>query len=98
PPALHSFPTRRSSDLAGVTRVSLGVQSFRAAKLETLERDHRPEQIFAAYEQARSFAHSVSLDLIFAAPRETLQQWRQDLEATVSDRKSTRLNSSHRTI
>jgi len=69
---------------AGITRVSLGVQSFRPAKLETLERDHRPEQIFAAYEQARSFAHSVSLDLIFAAPDETLEQWKHDLEAAIA--------------
>ena len=69
---------------AGVTRVSLGVQSFRAEKLQVLERDHRQPEILAAYENARKFAMSVSLDLIFAAPGESLQQWEQDLKAAIS--------------
>lgn len=69
---------------AGVTRISLGVQSFRAEKLQALERDHRQPGILAAYENVRQFARSVSLDLIFSAPGETLEQWRQDLETAIS--------------
>jgi len=69
---------------AGVTRVSLGVQSFRAEKLQALERDHRQPEILTAYANARKFAQSVSLDLIFAAPGETLEQWQQDLENAIS--------------
>lgn len=69
---------------AGVTRVSLGVQSFRSEKLQSLERDHRQPEILAAYNNARKFAQSVSLDLIFAVPGETLEQWRQDLETAIS--------------
>ena len=69
---------------AGVTRVSLGIQSFRAEKLQALERDHRQAEIFSALAKARKLARSVSLDLIFAAPGETLKQWRQDLETAVS--------------
>ncbi|MBC7853751.1 MAG: radical SAM family heme chaperone HemW, partial [Pirellulaceae bacterium] len=69
---------------AGVTRISLGVQSFRSEKLRALERDHRQPEILTAYENARRFAQSVSLDLIFAAPGETLEQWRQDLESAIS--------------
>ena len=69
---------------AGVTRVSLGVQSFRAEKLEVLERDHRREQIESAFAAAGRFARSVSLDLIFATPGETLSQWRDDLEAALA--------------
>jgi oxygen-independent coproporphyrinogen-3 oxidase len=68
----------------GVTRISLGVQSFRAAKLELLERDHRAEDIGRAVNAARRFAHSVSLDLIFAAPGETHVQWRDDLAAALA--------------
>lgn len=68
----------------GVTRMSLGVQSFRAEKLQALERDHRQVEIVAAYENARKFAKSVSLDLIFAVPGETLEQWRQDLVTAIS--------------
>jgi oxygen-independent coproporphyrinogen III oxidase len=69
---------------AGVTRISLGVQSFRAEKLQAMERDHRQPEILTAYNNARKFAQSVSLDLIFAAPSETLEQWQQDLETTIS--------------
>jgi oxygen-independent coproporphyrinogen III oxidase len=69
---------------AGVTRISLGVQSFRAEKLQALERDHRQPEILAAYENARRFALSVSLDLIFAAPGETLEQWQRDLENAIA--------------
>ncbi|MGI8979370.1 MAG: radical SAM family heme chaperone HemW [Pirellulaceae bacterium] len=68
----------------GVTRISLGVQSFRGEKLQDLERDHRQPEILTAYENARGLAQSVSLDLIFAAPGETLDQWRRDLEAAIS--------------
>ena len=55
----------------GVNRISLGAQSFRAAKLALLERDHRAEQIVSAIEAARRTMHSISLDLIFGAPGET---------------------------
>lgn len=68
---------------AGVTRVSLGAQSFRADKLHMLERDHDAAGIRRALELARGFAHSVSLDLIFGAPGETLAQWQADLDAAL---------------
>lgn len=68
---------------AGVTRVSLGVQSFEDRKLAVLERDHRRAEIEQAFAAARSFANSVSLDLIFAAPGETLDDWRRDLQAAM---------------
>ena len=64
---------------AGVTRVSLGVQSFHPWKLAALERDHTPEEIDVAYRTARKVARSVSVDLIFGIPGESLAGWRQDL-------------------
>jgi oxygen-independent coproporphyrinogen-3 oxidase len=63
----------------GVTRVSLGAQSFRPEKLVLLERDHAPDDIVRAVELLRGRIASISLDLIFAAPGETLAQWRADL-------------------
>lgn len=63
---------------AGATRVSLGAQSFDPAKLALLERDHSADQIGEAVEMCRTFARSVSLDLIFAAPGETLDDWSHD--------------------
>ncbi|HVZ63373.1 MAG TPA: radical SAM family heme chaperone HemW [Lacunisphaera sp.] len=65
----------------GVTRVSLGVQSFDAALLDALGRQHTPAQIRRAYELIRrhEFA-SVNVDLMFALPGQTEAQWRADLD------------------
>lgn len=63
----------------GVTRVSLGAQSFHEAKLRLLERDHDAGQIERAIALLRSAVGSVSLDLIFGTPGETLAQWQADL-------------------
>ena len=70
--------------LAGVTRISLGAQSFDEAKLRLLERDHGPAEIEHAVALARGFAQSVSLDLIFGAPGESLATWRRDLERALA--------------
>jgi oxygen-independent coproporphyrinogen-3 oxidase len=67
----------------GVTRLSLGAQSFNEGKLRVLERDHAPAEIAAGVALARSRLKSVSIDLIFAAPGETLEVWQQDLEAAL---------------
>jgi oxygen-independent coproporphyrinogen-3 oxidase len=68
----------------GVTRLSLGAQSFDANKLQRLERDHRAEDIRRAVELARPRLQSLSLDLIFAAPDESLDGWRGDLDAALA--------------
>ena len=63
----------------GVTRVSLGAQSFHANVLAALDRQHRPEETPRAVERVRSRIEQVSLDLIFGAPGQTLAEWRDDL-------------------
>jgi oxygen-independent coproporphyrinogen-3 oxidase len=69
---------------AGVTRVSLGVQSFRPALLEALGRAHTRERIYRAYERIRAagFA-SVNLDLMFALPGQTASEWEADIDEAV---------------
>lgn len=64
----------------GVTRISMGVQSFNADLLDALGRQHTTNQIYRAYEliRAQGFA-SVNLDLMFALPNQTEEQWRADL-------------------
>jgi oxygen-independent coproporphyrinogen III oxidase len=69
---------------AGVTRISLGVQSFHEWKLRALERDHDEQTICAAVEVARQFAASISLDLIFGVPGESLADWHRDLESAIA--------------
>lgn len=67
----------------GINRISLGVQSLNAKKLQRLERDHDREDIRAAVDQAQRFADSVSFDLIFAVHGESLIDWKQDLQAAL---------------
>ena len=69
---------------AGVTRISIGVQSFQPALLAALGRQHALPQALRAYESVRAagFA-SVNLDLIFAIPGQGLEAWRADLDAAV---------------
>ena len=46
---------------AGVTRLSIGVQSFERGEIETLGRKHVPEQIEAVVAQARAARHTVGV-------------------------------------
>ena len=64
----------------GVTRVSLGAQSFRPHLLEVLERRARPEQIVAAVRVLRDAGiQSLNLDLIFGVPGQREDDLRADL-------------------
>ena len=70
---------------AGVTRVSLGVQSFQPALLEALGRRHSREQILRAHDRVRAagFA-SVNLDLMFALPGQADEAWAADLDEAIA--------------
>jgi len=64
----------------GINRLSIGGQSFQENKLKVLERDHNPQELINSIERAITYIPRVSLDLIFAAPGETLQDWLSDLD------------------
>jgi oxygen-independent coproporphyrinogen-3 oxidase len=69
----------------GVSRISLGVQSWDDQLLQLLGREHNAVQADASFHILREagFAN-VSLDLMFGLPGETLEQWRADLEKTIA--------------
>jgi oxygen-independent coproporphyrinogen-3 oxidase len=64
----------------GVNRLSLGAQSFQPHLLQVLERNHVPRDVASAVAYARQRIPNISLDLIFATPGQTLEQWHSDLE------------------
>ena len=69
----------------GVTRISMGVQSFQPALLEALGRQHTREQILRAYERIRAADFpSVNLDLMFALPGQEEVLWEADLREAVA--------------
>ena len=67
----------------GVNRISLGVQSFDADVLKTLERTHEPGEAVASVERAAATIDTVSLDLIFGVPGQSLDSWMQTLRAAM---------------
>ncbi len=69
----------------GVTRISMGVQSFQPALLDALGRQHTLGQIHRAYERIRAADFpSVNLDLMFALPGQSEEEWLADLATAVS--------------
>ena len=68
---------------AGVTRVSLGAQSFNQKKLRVLDRSHAETDIENAVTLLRKYHLDVSIDLIFGAPDETLEVWETDLRKAI---------------
>ena len=65
---------------AGVNRVSLGVQSLRPGPLAELGRRHSVEEAVAAVRIAQSVFERSSFDLIYARPRQTLDDWEDELK------------------
>ncbi|MGI8432878.1 MAG: radical SAM protein, partial [Chthoniobacterales bacterium] len=64
----------------GVTRISLGVQSFDDPLLELLGREHSAAQAVASFELLRRAGfENLSIDLMFGLPGQTLAQWQETL-------------------
>jgi oxygen-independent coproporphyrinogen III oxidase len=65
---------------AGVTRVSLGAQTFQAHLLATLERQATPDDVRAAFGRLRDAGFdNLSLDLIYGIPGQTRADLADDL-------------------
>jgi len=68
----------------GVTRVSLGGQSLDAATLRALDRDHEPDDVCRAVGRLQDAGLAVSLDLMTAAPGQSLAAVERDLAAAAA--------------
>ena len=82
---------------AGVTRLSIGVQSFDDAKLAALGRVHDAAQARAALEEASAAFDTFNLDLMYALPGQTLAELQADLRQAL-DFKPPHLSIYHLTI
>ena len=69
---------------AGVTRLSVGVQSFNDAHLKALGRVHDRAQAIAAVEEAAQAFDTFNLDLMYALPGQTLGDLQQDLTTALA--------------
>ena len=69
---------------AGITRLSIGVQSFTTEKLQALGRAHTAHESQKVTEAALRKFESVSVDLICGVPGEQLPLWEADLQAALA--------------
>ena len=74
----------RAFRLAGVNRVSIGVQALNAHDLKFLGRQHNADEARKAIEAARNIFDRYSFDLIYARPGQTLLGWRDELSEALT--------------
>jgi oxygen-independent coproporphyrinogen-3 oxidase len=71
--------------IAGVNRLSLGVQSFDDATLATLGRIHTARQAVDTFQRLRANGFdNLNLDLMFGLPGQTMDQWRNTLNRALA--------------
>jgi oxygen-independent coproporphyrinogen-3 oxidase len=69
---------------AGITRLSIGVQSFDNAHLQALGRVHDRDQALAAVTEAAQVFDTFNLDLMYALPGQTLAGLTQDIQTALA--------------
>ena len=74
----------RAFRAAGVTRLSVGVQSFDDQFLSALGRVHDRAQAIAAVEEAASAFETFNLDIMYALPGQTLDHLAQDMQVALA--------------
>jgi len=74
----------RAFRAAGVTRLSIGVQSFNDPHLQALGRVHDRAQAIAAVEEAQQAFETFNLDLMYALPGQTLAELDADLRTALA--------------
>ncbi|MBL4698395.1 MAG: radical SAM family heme chaperone HemW [Phycisphaerales bacterium] len=89
--SVENNPESVSQELAevykagGVNRISMGAQSFNPEHLKSLDRIHDPAKVPVAIDIFRQAGiQRVSLDLIFAVPDQTIEQWDTDLRTALA--------------
>lgn len=69
----------------GITRVSLGVQSWDNDLLKLLGREHNSQQAEQSFQILRAAGLSnINVDLMFGLPSQTIEQWKSTLEKTIA--------------
>lgn len=74
----------RAFRAAGVTRLSIGVQSFNDAHLKVIGRVHDAQQARAAVREAASAFETFNIDLMYALPGQTLTDLQADVDEALA--------------
>lgn len=71
--------------LLGVNRLSMGVQSFQDELLQLIGRRHNAQQAIEAVKIAQEAGFdNISIDLMYALPTQSMEQWKADIETALS--------------
>ena len=75
---------------AGINRLSMGIQSYQDTLLQLIGRRHDAAQAINAVRMAQEAGFdNISIDLMYALPTQTMEQWETDIETAL------RLNVQH---
>jgi len=68
----------------GITRLSIGVQSFFEEDLLWMNRAHNAQQAKDNLELARKHFENITIDLIYGTPQLTNEKWKQNVETAIA--------------
>ena len=69
---------------AGINRLSIGIQSFQDELLRLIGRRHNAVQAIEAVRMAQEAGfENLSIDLMYALPTQTMDQWKADIETAL---------------
>lgn len=69
----------------GINRLSIGIQSFHPRLLQLMGRRHTAQEARDAVRQAQQHGFdNISIDLIYALPTQTLQEWEEDVQTAMT--------------
>lgn len=68
----------------GINRLSIGIQSFQNELLQLIGRRHNAQQAIEAVQMAQEAGlDNISIDLMYALPTQTMEQWKADIETAL---------------
>lgn len=80
-----SFEAEKFSEFkaCGINRISLGIQALNDEDLKFLGREHSAKEAMATIEKTAQIFDNFSFDLIYARPKQQLQQWLKELKQAI---------------
>ncbi len=70
--------------VAGINRLSMGIQALNDKDLQKLGRTHSAHEAIKAFEIAKKYFNKTSFDLIYARQNQTLDSWKTELTQAVN--------------
>lgn len=69
---------------AGITRLSIGVQSFFEEDLKWMNRAHNAEQAMLSLQLAKKHFDNITMDLIYGLPNLTNEKWKHNVDTAIA--------------